>query len=178
MIPGVPLFNHTCDKKISDNFRAPLFTIETAQIFGCFKGHRSVRTHLGNLLRLIWFSLHETSKPSDLPPLLSRNLTPKRCFFDVKAHQKTLSDTLYSGLIDWFGGHSPDLVYSLIQRLTGKKSRFQQQFLFSITDNLLGYFDRTLVSYRNLISEKKKNGNSEFIYQDELDDLHVLYKGH
>lgn len=147
--------------------------IQEAHIFGCFKGHRRVRIHLGSLLRLIWLANHGSANPSYLPPKLSRNLTPKRYFFQGESFQRMLSYRIIPGLIDWFSGRSPDLVYGLIQLLNSRMSRFEQEYFCTITETLFSYFDSTLVSYGSFIEESELTKGHGVIFQDELDDLLV-----
>lgn len=176
MTPAVPLIPGNDSVERLPTFNQIGFRVKSARLFGCFKGHRSVRIHLGYLIRLIWLTMNHTMHPYNLPSRLSRNLAPRRYFFDTEMHQQSQSEKIYSYITEWFTGRSPDLVYYLIQRLPEKKSRFQKEFLCSVTDYLLSYFDRTLAAHCNLIGEKEENGNHGLIFQDELDDFYLLYK--
>ncbi len=147
--------------------------IQEAHIFGCFKGHRNVRVHLGSLFRLIWLANHGITNPSYLPFNLSRNLTPKRCFFQGESFQRNLSYRIIPGLIDWFSGRSPDLVYGLIQLLNSRLSRFQQEYFYAIAETLLIYYDRTLVPYGSFLKESELTKGHGIIFQDEIEDLLV-----
>lgn len=68
MRPAVHLISRNNGIVDLEILKTPDFKIKEAQLFGCFMGHRSVRFHLGNLLRFIWLTIHETSNPSYLPP--------------------------------------------------------------------------------------------------------------
>ena len=173
MRPAVPLLNRIeTPKRLPGLFELDL-SIQEARIFGCFKGHRSVRIHMGNLLKLIWIINQGITDPSFLPLRLSRNLTPKRYFIPVESLQQKLGQKIIPLLMNWFSGRSPDLVYGLIQLLTGRMSRFQQEYFCTMTKTLLAYYDRTLVPYGSFINDKHVSKSPGIIFQDELDDLYI-----
>ena len=176
MKPAVPLLHRIYDSNRLTNLSALDMPIQEARLFGCFKGHRVVRVHLGSLLKLIWLVNHGITNPSYLPLNLSRNLTPKRYFFQGESIQQMLSNMLIPGLMDWFSGRSPDLVYGLIQILNSRSTRFQQEYFCSIADTLFSYFDSTLAPYASCVEEREMLKSRRLIFQDELDDLHVHYK--
>lgn len=176
MKPAVPLLHRIDNSNRLTSLSELHIPIQEARIFGCFKGHRSVRVHMGSLLRLIWLANHGITNPSYLPLNLSRNLTPRRYFFQGEPFQQMLSNRLIPGLIEWFSGRSPDLVYGLIQILNSRSSRFQQEYFCTITDILFSYFDSTLAPYGSYIEEREILKSRRLIFQDELDDLHAHYK--
>lgn len=159
MNPSVPLYKNEPKERRLEELKNLGFTIISAKLFGCFKGHRQVRTHLGNILRLIWLVLNSNPNPFCLPPQLSRNLTPKRYFYDLTTCQKTFSCDLQEGLTNWFNGRSPELVYQLAQHLPSCATGFQQRYFCSVTDQLFSYFYRTLLYYGNIIRMRKKTVN-------------------
>lgn len=173
MKPSVPLLQQIETPDRLPSLNELDMPIQEARIFGCFKGHRSVRVHLGSLIRLIWLANHGIKNPTYLPHNLTRNLTPKRCFFQGESFQRILSQKLIPGLIDWFIGKSPDLVYDLIQLLNSRMSRFEQEYFCTITETLFSYFDSTLVPYGSFIEESELTKGHGVIFQDELDDLLV-----
>ena len=176
MKPAVPLLHRIYNSNRLTNLSELDMPILEARIFGCFKGHRSVRVHLGSLLRFIWLVSHGITNPSYLPLNLSRNLTPKRYFFQRESIQQMPSNMLIPGLIDWFSGRSPDLVYGLIQILNSRSTRFQQGYFCTMTKTLFSYFDSTLAPYGSYVEEREILKSRGLIFQDELDDLHVHYK--
>lgn len=176
MKPAVPLLHQIEPPDCLPGLSELDIPIQEAHIFGCFKGHRRVRIHMGSLLRLIWLVSHGITNPSFLPLNLSRNLTPKRYFFQGESIQQMLSNRLIPGLIDWFSGISPDLVYGLIQILNSRSSRFQQEYFCTITDTLFSYFDSKLAPYGSYVEEREILKSRGLIFQDELDDLHVHYR--
>ena len=176
MKPAVPILSRIYSSNRLTSMSALDMPIQEARLFGCFKGHRVVRVHLGSLLKLIWLVNHGITNPSYLPLNLSRNLTPKRYFFQGKSIQQMLSNMLIPGLMDWFSGRSPDLVYGLIQILNSRSTRFQQEYFCSIADTLFSYFDSTLAPYASCAEEREMLKSRRLIFQDELDDLHVHYK--
>mgnify|MGYP000255705552 FL=1 len=176
MKPAVPILSRIYSSNRLTSMSALDMPIQEARLFGCFKGHRGVRVHLGSLLKLIWLVNHGITNPSYLPLNLSRNLTPKRYFFQGESIQQMLSNMLIPGLIDWFSGRSPDLVYGLIQILNSRSTRFQQEYFCSIADTLFSYFDSTLAPYASCAEEREMLKSRRLIFQDELDDLHVHYK--
>lgn len=174
MKPAVPILNRTEDRgRITDGFCKPDLSVREATVFGCFKGHRRVRIHLGSLLRLIWLTNHGITDPAYLPLHLSRNLTPKRYFLAVESLRKLFGKKITKLLTDWFTGNSPELVYGLIQLLKSRKSRFQDEYFCSLTDTLLSYYDRTLVPYGEFISKRDALEGYGLIFQEEIDDLQV-----
>ena len=143
----------------------------SAELYGCFKGHRSVRIHLGNLLKLFFYSHKKRVCPFHLPVQLSRYLTPKRYFFtgiDTDRNRQHIQH-----LQEWLTGTSPEFVYRLLQDLDVRTDTFQQRHLCETIEGLLTYFDRSLVNHRNFLLKKKKREEPLIIFQDELDDLMV-----
>lgn len=147
-----------------------------AKIYGCFKGHRIVRTSLGALLQLLWMAEHQSISPHFLPVQLSRNLTPIRFHFPVSNQSSFKTNELMTMLDNWFLGISPSLVLQLqesVQKET--ESSFAKKFIDESVGILLTYFQRDLEKHRR-IREIFAIRESHLIHQDELDDLLTKYK--
>jgi hypothetical protein len=176
MRPAVSLRGFSDHRSKPDELSARRHSILEAQLFGCFKGHRKVRIHLGHLLRLLWLAGRGKSDPLHLPLQLTRNLAPKRYFFNNESLQHIKNVDLYMLIEKWFKGKSPDLVYMLVQCIQGSRTQFQNRYFMSVADFLFSYFDRALVPYGQFISERSEPAGEGIIYQDEIDDLFIRYK--
>lgn len=159
------------EKPLHQHLSPPLHTDFDSKIYGCYKGHRTVRTSLGALLQLLWMAEFGAISPHFLPIQLSRNLTPMRFQLSIQNQTKSELNDLKILLDNWFLGNSPDLLYHLQQKIQQTEdSTFTSNFIDGNIDILATYFQRNLLRYR-IMREFKKNNNSHLIEQSELDDL-------
>lgn len=159
------------DKPLYRELHPPFEQDVEKKIYGCFKGHRIVRTSLGALLQLLWMAEYESVSPHYLPVQLSRNLTPMRFYFPVSEKSSLKKDQLTDMLNDWFLGDSFEIVDYLRSRIsTADDSLFTKTFLDESTEILTGFFQRNLERYR-IMRESIPNPKSHLIHQHELDDL-------
>ena len=147
-------------------------TLHNRKVYGCFKGHRIVRTSLGSLLQLMWLTENKHHNPHFLPVQLSRNLTPMR--FKMPFSAVTPDRQELGEMIDaWFLGESPALINYLSVRLQElSSSSFSKKFFEDSLEMILNYFQRNLKRYR-LMRQTVSHRDTHLIAQNELDDLFV-----
>lgn len=142
-----------------------------SKTYGCFKGHRKVRSSLGALLQLLWMNESGSLSAHFLPVQLSRNLTPMRFQLPLQHQINSGSENLESMIDHWFLGNSKDLLGYLKEALEPKDdSIFTNNFIDDNTEILETFYQRNLHRYR-IMRELKENEESHLIDQTELDDL-------
>lgn len=146
-----------------------------SKTYGCFKGHRTVRTSLGSLLQLIWMNEFNSISPQFLPVQLSRNLTPMRFQLSLQNQTESKTDDLEAMINSWFLGNSRDLLEYLKGRIQKTEdSTFTKNFIDENIEVLDTYFQKYLYPYQ-MMRELKKNDESHLIKQNELDDLIIRF---
>nr|WP_255727767.1 nucleotide excision repair endonuclease [Rhodohalobacter sulfatireducens] len=142
-----------------------------SKTYGCFKGHRTVRSSLGSLLQLMWMSEFGSLSPHFLPVQLSRNLTPMRFQLPLQNQINSGTENLESMIDHWFLGNSKDLLSYLKETVEPKDgSVFTNNFIDENVEILETFYQRNLHRYR-MMRELKENEESHLIDQTELDDL-------
>lgn len=142
-----------------------------SKIYGCFKGHRTVRTSLGSLLQLIWMNEFNSISPQFLPVQLSRNLTPMRFQLPLQNQTESKTDDLEAMINSWFLGNSKDLLEYLKGRIQKTEdSTFTKNFIDENIEVLDIYFQKNLYPYQ-MMRKLKQTDESHLIKQNELDDL-------
>lgn len=170
MNPSGQLFPEK-QKPLYQHFDSGFHTDFESKTYGCYKGHRTVRTSLGALLQLLWMAEFRAISPHFLPIQLSRNLTPMRYQFPVHHQKQSKIDHLKEMLDNWFLGDSPDLVHHLQEKIEeAEESTFTRNFIEGNIEILETYFQRNLHRYRKM-RELRNNHDSHLIHQTELDDL-------
>lgn len=160
-------------KPLYQQFDSGFHTDFESKTYGCYKGHRTVRTSLGALLQLLWMAEFGAISPHFLPIQLSRNLTPMRFQFPIHHQKESKKDELKTMLDNWFLGNSPDLIHHLKEKIQqSEDSTFTRNFIDGNVEILETYFQRNLHRYR-IMRELKDNEESHLIDQTELDDLMI-----
>lgn len=170
MNPSGQLFPEK-QKPLYEKLDSGFHTDFEAKTYGCYKGHRIVRTSLGALLQLLWMAELGSVSPHFLPIQLSRNLTPMRFHFPIQNRKRSKIEELGSMLDKWFLGNSPDLIHHLNEKIEQTEdSTFTRKFIEGNLEILESYFQRNLHRYR-MMRELKQDPKSHLIDQTELDDL-------
>lgn len=147
-----------------------------SKTYGCFKGHRTVRTSFGAALQLLWMAEFGSVSPHFLPVQLNRNLTPMRFQLPFKNQEDFKKDDLKTMLDNWFLGNSPDLLHYLKEKIQyADDSIFTRNFIDANVEILATYFQRNLLRYR-IMRELRQKNESHLIEQHELDDLITRFK--
>lgn len=159
------------EKPIYQNFLPPLNNHVDSKTYGCFKGHRTVRTSLGALLQLIWMNEFDSKSPHFLPVQLSRNLTPMRFQLPLRSQPESTKVKLEFLIDHWFLGNSKGLLDHLKESVQPSESSiFTKKFIDEALEILENYFQKNLYRYR-MMRELKRDAESHLIKQTELDDL-------
>lgn len=170
MNPSGQLFPEK-EKPLYQNFPSSYPTDFDLKTYGCYKGHRRVRTSMGALLQLMWMAEFGSISPHFLPIQLSRNLTPMRFQFPTQNRKSLNIEELRCMLDEWFLGNSPDLIHHLNEKIElTEDSTFTRNFIGANLEILESYFQRNLHRYR-LMRELKQDQETHLINQTELDDL-------
>ena len=97
----------------------PEESLYSGHIYGAFKGHRTVRSGAGALLRLLYTVEYDVQTPFDYPGTLTQKLTPLK--HTLKAKQcVTLSDQFISAVASYLSGSSINLFELLVNILTDR----------------------------------------------------------
>ncbi len=177
MNPSGQLFPEK-QKPIYENLTSAFHSDFDSKTYGCYKGHRTVRTSLGALLQLLWMAEFGSISPHFLPIQLSRNLTPMRFQFPVHQQKESKKEDLKEMLDNWFLGNSPDLIHHLKGKIKEvEDSTFTRNFIEGNFEILETYFQRNLHRYR-IMRELKTEKESHLIHQTELDDLMTKLSTH
>lgn len=137
--------------------------------YGCFKGHGRVRKGLGALLKLLFLKEQEINSAHFLPSQLLGRLAPMRFVSEI-------SPDLGVQIHQFFQGKS----YSLIDdftKLVNQKifvDRFTKNFFLNEIELLKVFY--ALGPERNQQLKKELKLESSLIRQDQIDDLHVMWK--
>lgn len=170
MNPSGQLFTEK-KKPLYQNFDSGFHKDFESKTYGCYKGHRTVRTALGALLQLLWMAEFGVISPHFLPIQLSRNLTPMRFQLPVHHQINSKNNDLKTMLDNWFLGNSSDLVHHLKEKIEeSEESTFTRNFIDGNVEILETYFQRNLHRYK-FMRELKKGDETHLIDQTELDDL-------
>lgn len=160
------------EKVISEFFESKHLEVRYTKVYGCFKGHRIVRTTLGTLLQLMWMAENEHNNPQFLPVQLSRNLTPMRFCMPFSGNLNERQE-IRDMMDAWFLGESSDLIEYLKESLQeDSSSSFSENFITDSLEILLNYFQKKLQKYR-LMRQAGSGREDHLIEQNELDDLFV-----
>lgn len=163
------------DKPLYREMHRPFEEGVSKKIYGCFKGHKAVRTSLGALLQLLWIAENQSVSPHFLPVQLSRNITPMRFHFPVSDASSLKREDLMEMLDDWFLGISNKIIDYLLESIcVSNESHFTRKFIDEGTEILSEFFQRNLERYR-IILESDPNRDSHLIHQHELDDLMIKF---
>lgn len=176
MNPSGQLFPEK-EKPLYQDLAPSFHTDFESKTYGCYKGHRTVRTSLGALLQLLWLAEFGSISPHFLPIQLSRNLTPMRFQFPFHNQSKSKKDNLETMIDSWFLGNSPNLLLHLQEKIEQTEdSTFTRNFIDGNVEILESYFQKNLFRYR-MMRDLKENSESHLIEQDELDDLITKLNG-
>lgn len=170
MNPSGKLFSEK-EKPLYQNLLPSFPTDYDSKTYGCYKGHRTVRTSLGALLQLLWIAEFGSISPHFLPIQLSRNLTPMRFQFPIQNQMESKKNDLKMMLDNWFLGNSRDLLHHIQERIQQTTdSTFTRNFIDGNVEILETYFQKNLHRYQ-IMRELKQENDSHLIEQNELDDL-------
>lgn len=171
-INELPVFwkNSQCEKKPEDTSCEPA----DSKLYGCFKGHNTVRRSFGALLQLLWFANHKTEKACQLPVMLTRNLAPLNFKISISAHFPVNPEELFVLLDSWFLGKSDQLI-SLFDDSAPAAGLFSKMYHQERLETLRTFYIRSLKKHHQIRCEILQD---EFgiIPQDKLDDLMILYE--
>ena len=165
------------DKPLYRNMHPPFEKGVSKNVYGCFKGHRTVRTSLGLILQLLWMAEYQSPSPHFLPIQLSRNLTPMRFQIPVSEKSTHKREELINMLDDWFLGISPGIIEYLREKIRiADESHFTRKFIDESIEILSVFYQRNLERYR-MMRELTPGRESHLIHQHELDDLITKLNG-
>ncbi|MCC5942597.1 MAG: nucleotide excision repair endonuclease [Balneolaceae bacterium] len=140
-------------------------------LFGCFKGHLTVRRSFGALLHLLWMRYKCADPVQHLPVKLTRNLAPYSFFFPLSDGEITSSE-LRDVVVKWFLGES-DYLLDIFEGLQSRQyQRFTQDFIRDRLEILQQFYQHTLDKHRKIRDQFYRSGEN-IIPQYELDDMMV-----
>lgn len=136
--------------------------------YGAFKGHRFTRRAMGALLRQCYFRVRGIGKACELPPVLTRNLTPLN--FRLTLPEEGDDAGLYRLLENYLAGREdgfsewPDGG----RQTAGTGGNFTRSLLLADAEVLGGFFERRSRFNRDMA--ERLGLDSHLIPQSELDD--------
>lgn len=164
-------------KSLYNDLDSPFEEITKTKTYGCFKGHRIVRTSLGLILQLLWMAEYQSPSPHFLPVQLSRNLTPMRFYFPIFEKPSQKREELVTLLDNWFLGVSPGIIDYFLEKIrSAEESHFSNKFIHESIEILTAFYQRNLEQYR-MMRELAPERESHLIHQHELDDLITKLNG-
>jgi len=144
----------------------PVFSGHT---YGAFKGHRTVRSGAGALLRLLYMLEYEVQNPFDFPGILTQKLTPLQ--YRLPASEGvTLSKPFRKSVHQCLSGSSLSLFYLIVKIITERDllNRPIGRLLLNDIELLKTFYDRC--SERNSKLIKTLSLPGKLIPQHKLDD--------
>lgn len=176
MNPSGNLFRDP-QKPLYIDLDSPFEKVSKTKTYGCFKGHRTVRTSLGLILQLLWMAEYQSPSPHFLPVQLNRNLTPMRFYFPVFEKSSQKREELVTLLDHWFLGNSPGIIDFFLENIrSAEESHFTNKFIHESIEILSVFYKRNLEQYR-MMRVLAPERESHLIHQHELDDLITKLNG-
>ncbi len=142
------------------------------KVYGCFKGHVTVRKSFGALLQLLCMQFTGKVNPHCLPHVLTRNLAPLAYFLPVYSVAEVKVLRFIELLDEWFTGQSDEILNLFESMALRTETSFECAYIKDRIEVLQSFYDGTLQKQR-LIRNTFVLTADELIKQDELDDFQV-----
>jgi excinuclease UvrABC nuclease subunit len=153
-------------------FSLQMHAPEKEFVFGAFKGHRLVRKAMGGLLRLLYILEHEVESAFQLPPVLSRKLTPMKYMLALSG-EESIIDGLFPGILEYLKGKNADLLETLLAEYQNRDllESFLGKMVLDDLESMKWFYERC--AHRNYEVMQQLDLESLLIPQEKLDDYFV-----